>query len=156
MVLEEWAVPDLEWVIAQLVTELATNAVLHAGTSFDIRLSLDADRLRCEVLDRGPRVPRMRRFGAEATTGRGLQMVEQLATDWGVARVSTGKVVWFDLAREAGLKGDGSDRDSASPDDARDGLLHGADLDALIAAFPDSAPASGSVGGREAEALLAA
>lgn len=97
LALAEWDAERLEWTVSQLVSELATNAVIHAGTTFEVRLSLTGQHLRCEVSDTSPRNPRTRAYAADATTGRGLLLVERLATAWGVLRRVGGKTVWFEL-----------------------------------------------------------
>jgi hypothetical protein len=55
------------------------------------------DRVRVEVTDHGSGRPRRRRAPLQATTGRGLDMVHLLASDWGVRRLARGKAVWFEL-----------------------------------------------------------
>jgi anti-sigma regulatory factor (Ser/Thr protein kinase) len=106
-ILMAWDADDLEWELSQLLTEVVTNAVLHAGTMLRVVLEQDAasGRLRCEVTDGSPAQPRVRRHSAEATTGRGLQLLESVATSWGVQPVSGGKTVWFALDGEGGGRG---------------------------------------------------
>jgi len=86
---------------AELVTsELVTNAVVHAGTDIDVSIELCPDRVRVEVADGSPHLPRSRRYGTSAGTGRGLVMVEELTDEWGVSRRGPGdqgKVVWFEI-----------------------------------------------------------
>jgi anti-sigma regulatory factor (Ser/Thr protein kinase) len=80
-----WAGEALEDDVRSVVTELATNAVLHARTPFVVSLTLAGDRLRVAVADGSPVRPRIPRHSrADATTGRGLGMVAQLALAWGV------------------------------------------------------------------------
>lgn len=70
--LERWQQQDLQWTAELLLSELATNAVLHAGTEFTVALLLLPDgAVRIEVTDRVRRVPRERRYDAEAPTGAG-------------------------------------------------------------------------------------
>ena len=96
--LASWNAEVFEWAASQLVSELAANAVLHAGTSFEVALSLRGSRLRCEVSDTSPRPPRVRHYSLEASTGRGMQLVERLSTAWGIIpRPDGGKTVWFEL-----------------------------------------------------------
>lgn len=80
------------------VSELATNAVLHARSPYRIRVFRNAASVRVEVFDRSPTVAVRRDFGPEAVTGRGLAIVEQVTSDWGVTPDSGGKWVWFDVA----------------------------------------------------------
>lgn len=83
-----------------LVSELVTNAVLHART--DIRVSVDqhGDVVRIGVADFSPRQVRMVRRSAESGTGRGLLLVDGIATRWGIEPLERGKVVWFELPRQ--------------------------------------------------------
>jgi hypothetical protein len=53
--------------------------------------------VRVEVFDGTRRLPRKQRPALEAESGRGLQVVEALATTWGTDSVPSGKVVWFEL-----------------------------------------------------------
>jgi len=106
-VLTAWDADELEWELSQLLTEVVTNAVLHAGTSLRVVLEQDtpSGRLRCEVSDGSPVRPRLRHHSAEATTGRGLQLLESVATSWGVQPAGRGKTVWFELDGESGGRG---------------------------------------------------
>ena len=83
-----------------LVSELVTNAILHARTSVHVTVSADGELVRVAVADESVRAPRQRRHSVESGTGRGLRLVEQMATRWGVDIGSAGKVVWFELSRE--------------------------------------------------------
>lgn len=95
--LEDWAADDLVWAAQQVVSELATNALLHGRTDFTVSLQLVDDRLRLSVSDASPRRPVRRQHTADATTGRGLALVAVLAAEWGVAPHGSGKTVWCDL-----------------------------------------------------------
>jgi anti-sigma regulatory factor (Ser/Thr protein kinase)/putative methionine-R-sulfoxide reductase with GAF domain len=86
--------PDIQL----MVSELASNAILHSGSSFDVTVErLDDDAVRVEVRDFGPGTPRMINRGAFADSGRGLQIVDLLADTWGVATRpgGIGKSAWF-------------------------------------------------------------
>jgi anti-sigma regulatory factor (Ser/Thr protein kinase) len=97
--LASWDAEPLEWTASQAVSELVTNAVLHAGTPITVTLTLPGDgRLRVEVGDGSPRVPQQRRYGQRATTGRGIALVAGLAEAWGVETRPGGKTVWCELA----------------------------------------------------------
>jgi anti-sigma regulatory factor (Ser/Thr protein kinase) len=80
-----------------LLSELVTNAALHAGTEILVRVCLTSTGLRLEVADRSDRRPVIRHYSAQATTGRGLGMVDSLAERWGVVPEATGKTVWAEL-----------------------------------------------------------
>lgn len=80
-----------------LTTELVSNAVLHGRPSLRVRVRLLAeDRVRVEVYDAAPGMPRLR--AAWAGGGRGLSIVDETADAWGVeAEPIGGKTVWFEL-----------------------------------------------------------
>lgn len=80
-----------------LVSEVVTNAVRYAERPVTLRL-LRTDVLRCEVGDDAPQLPRQRRARDTDEGGRGLFLVNRLARRWGATRLSTGKVVWFEMA----------------------------------------------------------
>jgi anti-sigma regulatory factor (Ser/Thr protein kinase) len=85
-----------------LVSELATNAVLHARTPFTVEIA-PTPVLRVEVHDGDPRLPHPRDYGVEAASGRGLHLVEALAASSGADRNASGKAVWFELAWSGSL-----------------------------------------------------
>lgn len=89
---------DLEDTASLLVSEIVTNALLHAGTTIHVTARLEERRLRVEVRDGSPHLPVPRRYASTAGTGRGLLMVERLVDDWGVQRHPDGKTVWFTLS----------------------------------------------------------
>ncbi|MDX3734805.1 ATP-binding protein, partial [Streptomyces sp. ID01-15D] len=75
-------------------------AVRYAERPVTLRL-LRTDVLRCEVGDDSPQLPRQRRARETDEGGRGLFLVNRLARRWGATRLSTGKVVWFEMAARA-------------------------------------------------------
>ncbi|MFD7442418.1 ATP-binding protein [Streptomyces sp. NPDC059909] len=84
-----------------VVSELVTNACLHAEGPEELRVSSDAKVLRLEVSDRGtgqpaPRTPHR----AGRPGGHGMFIVQRLCLDWGVLRTAglPGKTVWAELA----------------------------------------------------------
>ena len=84
-----------------LVSELASNAVLHARTPFELIVDDDGRRLRVEVHDDSPTLPTLKDYVAESITGRGLHMVATTADNWGFEAMDRGKCVWFELAYDA-------------------------------------------------------
>ncbi len=80
-----------------LVSELVTNAIVHARTDVELRLVADDHMLRAEVSDGNPTFPRPRRPMGLAGTGRGLLLMDDLASRWGVLPTGAGKTVWFEL-----------------------------------------------------------
>ncbi|MFJ8072874.1 SpoIIE family protein phosphatase [Streptomyces sp. NPDC096176] len=94
--LARWGLEDLSDSVELLVSEVVTNAVRYAERPVTLRL-LRTDVLRCEVGDDSPQLPRQRRARDTDEGGRGLFLVNRLARRWGATRLSTGKVVWFEL-----------------------------------------------------------
>ncbi|MFJ5268441.1 ATP-binding protein [Streptomyces sp. NPDC088358] len=87
-----------------VVSELVTNACLHAEGPEELRISCDNKVLRVEVSDRGagqpaPRTPHR----AGRPGGHGMFIVQRLCLDWGVVRAPgvTGKTVWAELGAPA-------------------------------------------------------
>lgn len=81
-----------------LVSELVTNAVLHARTDIELRVLTAGSGLRVEVSDASRAVLITRHHSGFAATGRGLRLVESMASRWGVFETAAGKTVWFELA----------------------------------------------------------
>ncbi|WP_369204276.1 SpoIIE family protein phosphatase [Streptomyces sp. PU-14G] len=94
--LARWGLEELSDSVELLVSEIVTNAVRYAERPITLRL-LRTDTLRCEVGDDVPQLPRLRQARATDEGGRGLYLVNRLARRWGATRLSTGKVVWFEL-----------------------------------------------------------
>lgn len=136
---------DLVDTLQQCVTELVTNAVLHAGTTIRVELHSGGPGVRLEVHDGSTSVPMLSPHTLTASTGRGLAMVATLSDAWGVEVLAGGKTVWCEVSARAG---------------AEDEL----DLDAVLAAWglppvdPGAAPPGrevpGPVGAQHAVVLL--
>ncbi len=82
-----------------LLTELATNAITHGAPAGQARLELLGDRLRIEVTDRSQTAPTSADSSGRPLEpgGRGLHLVDRLATAWDSAPEPTGKTVWAEL-----------------------------------------------------------
>jgi anti-sigma regulatory factor (Ser/Thr protein kinase) len=84
-----------------LASELVTNGVRYGRPDLGIRIQIDQERVHVEVHDGGEPMPPWVAPGASTThpRGRGLVIVDHLATAWGVGGggVPTGKAVWFEL-----------------------------------------------------------
>ncbi len=77
------------------VSELVTNAVLHAHTDVELAVVPGADHVRIEVRDDNPVLPAARSYDDHATTGRGLELVAAVSDSHGVESLgAAGKVVW--------------------------------------------------------------
>ncbi len=81
-----------------VVTELVANAVEHARTPMELRLSVRPGRLVVQVADHDGREPRRLAAGAADERHRGLAIVHALSADWGTRPTDTGKVVWAELS----------------------------------------------------------
>jgi hypothetical protein len=79
-----------------LVSELATNAVVHAGKPYTMVACWHPPLFRVEVIDAAP-APDLEARQPGATGGWGLQIVERLAHAWGVDDRGDHKAVWFDV-----------------------------------------------------------
>ena len=83
-----------------LVSELVTNAVVHAGSPAVVRLDADVERIKVAVADRdATREPTIVDADPLSSSGRGVLLVDRLAARWGVEPQCEGKVVWFELPR---------------------------------------------------------
>ncbi|MDQ4097062.1 MAG: ATP-binding protein [Actinomycetota bacterium] len=107
--LREWNCDALLEVATLLVSELVSNAVLHAGTQIRVGIRMRRDRLRVEVQDGNGRLPARKHYSSFSATGRGLLLVERMADQWGVVPVGAGKVVWFELETTASAAGSAYD-----------------------------------------------
>ena len=75
----------------------------QAGNEFTLRLRRGHESIWVEVFDTDLRLPRIRSAGESDEGGRGLYLVDQLATRWGSRPTKDGKAVWFELPIRGGL-----------------------------------------------------
>lgn len=111
------------WVDAAVlvVSELVTNAVIHARTQLEVRVVITAGPVvQVEVHDCSDLPPRTKNYSNRSGTGRGLLLVDALAANWGSRPACDGKVVWAEIAAEPGGSASGS-LDAASHS-SRDGV----------------------------------
>lgn len=80
------------------VSEVVTNAVLHAGTPKHLTVRPVGDVLLVEVADGDPRLPSRRPHDLTSATGRGLHFLDDLTVRWGARPTGDGKIVWFEFA----------------------------------------------------------
>ncbi|GAA2316535.1 SpoIIE family protein phosphatase [Streptomyces kunmingensis] len=100
--LHDWADDDQVDSAVLLVSEMATNVLVHTdGDALLVaEVTRDAEgprRLRVEVADASDDLPHKRRPGELASSGRGLVLMELLAQRWGVDPQGEGKCIWFEL-----------------------------------------------------------
>jgi hypothetical protein len=93
-----WNIPDARDRLGLIASELVTNALEHAGEPVEVSLSLDQGYVHLRVRDGSHHQPVPRAVGNTDGRGRGLRLVEESATTWGVTDRADGKVVWAVLA----------------------------------------------------------
>jgi anti-sigma regulatory factor (Ser/Thr protein kinase) len=89
--------PETLDLLTLMVSELATNCVIHATTGFRVTLNRNRYDIRIEVTDTGAGTATMQTPSPQAPHGRGLRIVDSLAHNWGVTRQHSGngKTVWI-------------------------------------------------------------
>jgi anti-sigma regulatory factor (Ser/Thr protein kinase) len=81
-----------------LTSELVTNAIVHGSEDPTLLLDVSDDRIHIEVVDCEPTVELVpRTIDVMRQRGRGLAIVDALASTWGVEPRLLGKAVWFEL-----------------------------------------------------------
>ena len=91
---------DLTDTVTLLVSELVTNAVLHAGSEVEVTVRLTSTAARIEVTDASAQAVTPRDAASDEDSGRGLALVGRLARRWGVRPAAGGgKTVWFEVDR---------------------------------------------------------
>ena len=96
--LDRWGADELRDDALLVLSELVTNAVLHAGTSVDVIITLHESDIEVAVVDRHPArslPPPPASVGTDREGGRGLALMVQLASAWGVEYTDRTKRVWF-------------------------------------------------------------
>ena len=89
---------DVADVSALLVNELVANAIAHGEGSISLALEIRPGCVRVAVTDEGEELPVLVASSPTAESGRGLSIVNALATKWGVDSQGHGKSVWFEVA----------------------------------------------------------
>ena len=77
------------------VSEVVTNALVHAATEVGLHVTFAAGVLRVEVTDGSAHLPLTREYASTAGTGRGLMLLADSVDEWGSFHLEAGKVVWF-------------------------------------------------------------
>jgi two-component sensor histidine kinase len=95
---EEHASPDACDAVALLTAEVVTNAILHAVSPVTVTVAVNSQEVaRISVHDDDPRRPVVHNHGADASTGRGMRLVEAISAAWGAEVEPIGKTVWFEV-----------------------------------------------------------
>lgn len=98
--LERWSCEEALDAVHLLLSELVTNAVVHARSAPEVAVRLLPDVIRIEVGDEDPTLPAPVDPGPLQTSGRGLHILDAYARRWGSAeRPEGGKIVWFEVPR---------------------------------------------------------
>lgn len=97
--LRRWDCGEAISTIELLVSELVTNALVHANSVADVAIILRGDAIRVEVGDDSPTPPQRRHAEDHEPSGRGIALVDALSSSWGVEGYEDGKVVWFEVPR---------------------------------------------------------
>ncbi len=79
------------------VSEVVTNAVLHARSPKHMTVRAEGRHLVVEVVDGDATLPTRREHDPTAPTGRGLRLLDELTVEWGTRPEGAGKVVWFEF-----------------------------------------------------------
>ena len=91
----EFTAPDATPVVELLTTELVSNVVRHVDSPMTVRLVPQEASVRVEVDDDSDAPPVLLDPAPHTENGRGLLLVESLATQWGWTTREQGKTVWF-------------------------------------------------------------
>ncbi|MEV0557680.1 ATP-binding protein [Streptomyces sp. NPDC050597] len=94
--LEVWGLAEQSDTAELLVSELVTNALIHAASRLRLTLSAAHGVLRCEVSEAGRRPPEVSRAGT-AVGGCGMFLVDALAWRWGCHQDGPSRTLWFEL-----------------------------------------------------------
>jgi anti-sigma regulatory factor (Ser/Thr protein kinase) len=113
--LEDWLVPALDGEevedVKLIVSELVTNALVHGRGQIVLRADVDDDRVLVEVVDEGHGFEQVvRHVPFERLSGRGLAIVDDLVSRWGIHEGTTH--VWFEVERPGPRLGADSKPDS--------------------------------------------
>jgi len=138
-----WRLDDVAELAVLAVSELVTNALVHAGTPSRVELDLDATRVRLSVRDSHPErtlalVPDRPDDAAEG--GRGLLITAALAPVWGVEYTRSDKTIWLDFPVPEGFAPDTVEADEPGRASAAE-EANGTGAADASGGWPRSAPA---------------
>jgi anti-sigma regulatory factor (Ser/Thr protein kinase) len=141
--LDSWELSELADDARLVVSELLTNAALHAKPPVRLRLVLIPKGVRIEVSDGSRELPLLMRAGPDVMTGRGWSLVQALAHDWGAEQSAAGdgKVVWVTMLVSDRATADPAASYASVAQTSENSQLVDADL---LALFPDRADDHGA------------
>jgi anti-sigma regulatory factor (Ser/Thr protein kinase) len=109
-----WKIPVDTDVAILLTSELVSNVVAHTGSRGTLAVTCTDSHLRVDVYDASESLPMIVDAPADAESGRGLLLVDVLATGWGFYRTPAGKAVFFTVAFSGLAPGAGAGRPQGS------------------------------------------
>ena len=95
--LRRWHLEDQADDVEVVVTELVTNAIRHSRGPVTLSIGRRLDRIIVQVQDPSPKPPEQEQAGILDDNGRGLLLVEEIASEWGSTPTDHGKRVWAEL-----------------------------------------------------------
>jgi anti-sigma regulatory factor (Ser/Thr protein kinase) len=95
--LQTWQLDGLGDVTELLTDELVANVVRHVGSPMTVRATSDGGTIRVEVDDPSTEPPLLQHPESDDARGRGILLVDALATQWGTDIGPHGKTVWFEI-----------------------------------------------------------
>lgn len=96
-VLESWRCDRTLEAVLLAANEVVTNAIIHANSEVELVVRLSKQVIRIEVVDAADQLPTPRDARDDSLGGRGLKVLDAVATRWGVDSLPTGKRVWFEV-----------------------------------------------------------
>jgi len=114
--IQAWEIPVDASVAMLLTSELVTNAIMHeTGETITLVITCAYGQLHVDVHDTSCTLPVPVDGPPDTETGRGLMLVANLSSSWGYYRTPTGKAVYFTLAFQDGLNGEGPSTNGEGP-----------------------------------------
>lgn len=80
-----------------VLSELVTNAITHGHGPVEVTLKDRGPAVRMTVRDQGHSKPKVHEPSPDASSGRGLVIVDRLSASWGVDSSSNKTTVWADI-----------------------------------------------------------
>jgi anti-sigma regulatory factor (Ser/Thr protein kinase) len=97
--LARWQVPaQVSGKAALLTSELIANAIQHGPPPLCLQISVDVDLVRVQMYDSEAVAPIVTRPDLNSVSGRGMWLIDTLATRWGFHQRPPGKEVWFEIS----------------------------------------------------------